>query len=55
MQLIRNAVARKFVLMQRQAFETMGRFDSGVLLISLDETEMKMQLLLLSNLKSYLY
>ena len=37
-QLIRNAVARRFVLMQQKAFETMGRFDSGVLLISLDET-----------------
>jgi len=43
-QLIRNAVARKFVLMQRKAFETMRRFDAGVLLISLDETEMQMQL-----------
>ena len=36
-QLIRIAVARRFVLMQRKAFETMGRFDSGVLLISLDD------------------
>ena len=35
MQLIRNAVARRFVLMQRKAFEAMGRFDSGGLLISL--------------------
>lgn len=42
---IRNAVARKYVVLQRQAFDAMGQFDSGIFQIALDETEMPLALL----------
>lgn len=42
--MVRNAVAQTYMLFQEQSLRDMLAFDSGVLELSLDETEMEVEL-----------